>query len=267
MEGHSMLSVTHAGARLSWMDEGARAQPPILLLNSIGTDLGSWDEVVPLLLPHFRVLRMDTRGHGGSDAPAGEYGLRLLAADALAVLDAAGVDAAIVCGVSLGGMIGMALAVETPDRVQALIAACTSPKMDADAWRARIAAVQSGGMAAIAEAALQRYFSPGFSDQRPEVVERFRAALLGQSPAGYAACGAAIRDMDLRQDLAAITAPTLVIGGLGDVSTPFPAHGELIAKGVPGAQAVQLDAAHLAQVEAPSDFAATVLAFAGRPAR
>jgi 3-oxoadipate enol-lactonase/4-carboxymuconolactone decarboxylase len=256
-----MPFAVHENARLFWRVDGDASKPPALLLNSLGTDTASWDRAMLYLLPHLRVIRMDARGHGASDAPAGEYSLELLAADAIAVLDAANVTSAVVCGVSLGGMIGIMLASTAPHRMSALIAACTSPHMDGDAWRARIDAVRSGGMVAIAEMALGRFFSPGFAASHPEVVGSFRSGLLEMSGAGYAACSAAIRDMDLRPRLASINRPTLVIGGTRDVSTPFAENGRLIAEAVPGAAVSLLDAPHLAQVEAPSAFAASVLHF------
>jgi 3-oxoadipate enol-lactonase/4-carboxymuconolactone decarboxylase len=158
-------------------------------------------------------------------------------------------------------MIGMAATLAAPERVSALIAACTSPHMDRAAWDARIAAVKAGGTAAIADAALGRFFSAAFSAAHPEIIAGFRAALTGMADAGYAGCGAAIRDMDLRPRLAGIAVPTLVVGGERDVSTPFPEHGQLIAEAVPGASVSLLDAPHLPQVETPSAFAAAVTGF------
>jgi 3-oxoadipate enol-lactonase/4-carboxymuconolactone decarboxylase len=258
-----MPFVTHADARLFWRTDGDAARPPLLLLHSIGTDMASWDRAMPFLLPHFRLIRMDARGHGASDAPDGDYTLALLAADALAVLDAAGAPRAAVCGVSLGGMIGLTLAIHHPHCVTALVAACTSPRMDFATWEARIAAVRAGGTAAIAETALSRFVSAGFAAAHPEVMGGLRAGLIAMSDSGYAGCAAAIRDMDLRADLAAIGVPTLVVGGERDVSTPFPAHGRLIAEAVPGAHTALLNAPHLPQVENPSAFAAAVIGFVG----
>jgi 3-oxoadipate enol-lactonase/4-carboxymuconolactone decarboxylase len=256
-----MPFATNAGARLYWKLEGEASRPPILLLNSIGTEMGSWDRALPYLLPQFRVLRMDARGHGASDATPGDYTLDLLADDACAVMDAAGIASAVVCGVSLGGMIALKLALRSPDRVAALVAACTSPRMDADAWRARIAAVEAGGTQAIAEAALGRFFAPAFAQAHQDVVDSARAELTAMSSVGYAGCGAAIRDMGLADDLAAIAAPTLVIGGDKDVSTPFPDHGAKIANAIVGAKVALLDAAHLAQIEQPSAFASAIRRF------
>jgi len=118
------------GARLYWRLDGDPAQPPILLLGSIGADMSLWDRLTPLLTPRYRVLRMDARGHGASDAPDGDEDLETLVDDALAVMDAAGVARAAVCGLSLGGMVAMALALKAPGRVSSLICACTSPRMD-----------------------------------------------------------------------------------------------------------------------------------------
>jgi 3-oxoadipate enol-lactonase/4-carboxymuconolactone decarboxylase len=252
---------SHDGARLYWRLDGAADKPALLLLNSIGTDMGLWDAVTPLLLPQFRVLRMDTRGHGASDAPAGDYSLDLLASDALAVMDAAGIERAAICGLSLGGMIAMTLALNAPERVSALVCACTSAQMDANIWRARIETVRAQGTAAIAEAALQRFFDPDFALTHPDVVATTRTALLAMSAEGYAGCAAAIRDMQLIDRLATITAPTLVISGSKDVSTPFEGHGVRIAAAIPGARTVSLDTAHLASLEAPVSFAGVVRAF------
>jgi 3-oxoadipate enol-lactonase/4-carboxymuconolactone decarboxylase len=256
-----MPFVTHADARLFWRQDGDPAKPPLLLLNSIGTDHASWDRTLPFLLPHARLIRMDTRGHGASDAPPGEYSLDLLAADAESVLDAAGLESAAICGVSLGGMIAMTMALRAPRRVRALVAACTSPRMEAEAWVARIEMVRSGGTAAIVEAALGRFFTKPFASLRPDLTGGIRAGLLGMSAAGYAACGAALRDMDLRPQLGSIDVPTLVVAGERDVSTPYETHGKLIADGVPGARLAMLDAPHLAQVETPAAFSAAVLGF------
>jgi 3-oxoadipate enol-lactonase/4-carboxymuconolactone decarboxylase len=256
-----MPFASHDGARLYWRLDGAADKPPLLLLNSIGTDMGLWDAVTPLLLPRFRVLRMDARGHGASDAPTGDYSLDLLAGDALAVIDAAGIDQAAVCGLSLGGMIAMTLALKAPERVSALICACTSAQMDAATWRARIEIVRTQGLAAIADAALQRFFSPDFAVTHPHVVATIRTALLAMSAEGYAGCAAAIRDMQLVDRLPTIATPTLVISGAKDVSTPAEGHGARIAAAIPGARALSLDTAHLASLEAPGAFAGAVRDF------
>jgi 3-oxoadipate enol-lactonase/4-carboxymuconolactone decarboxylase len=256
-----MAFATHDGVRIYWRLDGAADRPVLVLLNSIGTDLSLYDAAAYHLLPAFRLLRIDTRGHGASDAPAGDYTLDLLAEDILAVMNAAGVTRASLVGVSLGGMIAMNLALKAPERIEVLVLACTSAAMDVAAWEARIATVRTEGMAAVTDLALGRFLSEAFRAQRPETVGTVRAGLLTTSPDGYSGCGAAIRDMDLLNRLPLIAVPTLVIGGHKDVSTPFEGHGDRIAAAIPGAQVAMLDTAHLPCVEDPTAFAGAVRAF------
>jgi 3-oxoadipate enol-lactonase/4-carboxymuconolactone decarboxylase len=256
-----MAFATHDGVRIYWRLDGATDKPVLVLLNSIGCDLSLYDAAAPHLLPAFRLLRIDTRGHGASDAPAGDYTLDLLAGDVLTVMDAAGVARASVCGISLGGMIAMQMALKAPERVEALVLACTSAAMDVASWDTRIATVRSQGMAAIADMALGRFFSEAFRAHHSETVETVRAGLLTTDPDGYSGCGAAIRDMDLLSRLSEIDVPTLVIGGRKDVSTPFEGHGDKIAAAIPGAQVALLDTAHLPCLEAPTAFASAARNF------
>ena len=251
------------GARIYWRLDGAADKPALVLLTSIGTDLSLYDPVVPLLTPDFWILRIDTRGHGASDAPDGDYTLDLLADDVLAVMDAAGIATASVCGTSLGGMVGMTLASKAPDRVQALILACASPAMDPAVWAQRLAVIRSEGLAAIADMVLERFFSASFRDQHPDVVETVRAGMIAQSPIGYSGCGAAIRDMALLERLPAIRAPTLVVTGAKDVATPFAGHGERIIAAIPGSRHVEVEGAHLPSLEAPGALARAVRDFVG----
>jgi 3-oxoadipate enol-lactonase/4-carboxymuconolactone decarboxylase len=220
-----------------------------------------WDRVMPLLTRQFRVLRMDARGHGASDAPSGDYTLRLLAEDAACVLAAAGVREAAVCGISLGGMVAMQLAILAPNRVRGLMPVCTSAAMDPSLWLQRLSLIRAEGMKAIADAAIVRFFAERFRNFHPEIVAGTRATLLAQAPDGYCGCGAAIRDMALLGDLSRIAVPTLVVGGRLDVSTPFAAHGAHIVAAIPGARAAMLDTAHLAALEDPSGLAALIVEF------
>jgi 3-oxoadipate enol-lactonase/4-carboxymuconolactone decarboxylase len=247
--------------RLYWKLDGAPDMPVLVLLNSIGTDMALWDTSVPHLLPAFRLLRIDTRGHGASDAPGGDYSLAMLADDVVAVMDVAGVQSAAVAGVSLGGMIAMELALKHPTRVTALALVCTSATMDAGAWRDRIEAVRAKGTAAIADMVMGRFLSPRFVATHGGAAESVRRALIAMADAGYAGCGAAIRDMVLLDRLPAIGMPTLIVAGDRDTSTPFAGHGEHIAAAVPGARVVHLDAAHLAPIETPAALAATLRDF------
>jgi 3-oxoadipate enol-lactonase/4-carboxymuconolactone decarboxylase len=255
-----MPFVQNAGARLYWREDGAADRPAILLLHPVGCDHALFNGAVELLIEHARVLRMDVRGHGASDAPAPPYLLSTLADDARAVLDAAGAENALVCGVSLGGMIAMELALAAPARVGALVLACTSADMDRSVWRERIAAVEHGGMAAVADAAMQRYFREGFAALRPERAGAVRATLLSTNPAGYAGAAAAISTMQLAGRLSGITAPTAIITGRHDVATPLAPHGQALLTGIVGSGHAELNTAHLPPVEAPRAFAALIVA-------
>ena len=255
------FATTDNGVRLFWRLDGAVEKPTLVLLNSIGTDLAAWDRTLPYLLPHFRVLRIDNRGHGASDAPEGDYTLDQLAADTLVVMDAAGVGSAAICGVSLGGMIAMTLALAAPERVTALVPACTSAAMDVAAWTARVELVRNSGMGGVVDIAMSRFLTDDFRRQRPEIAETLRTSLLTVDPAGYAGCAAAIRDMDLLGKLPGLAVPTLVVGGTHDVSTPFEGHGDRIAAAIPAARSAMVEGPHLPMVETPAAFAAIVVGF------
>ncbi|WP_157218204.1 bifunctional 3-oxoadipate enol-lactonase/4-carboxymuconolactone decarboxylase PcaDC [Flavisphingomonas formosensis] len=246
------------GVRLYWRLEGAEERPPLVLLNSIGTDMSLWDAALPYLLRAFRLLRIDTRGHGASDAPDGDYTLPMLAADVAAVMNAAGIARAPVAGVSLGGMMAMQLALDHPDRVSALALICTSAAMDRASWETRIATVRNEGTAAIADMAIGRFLSPAFAASHAEIADSLRRAIAAQADAGYAGAGAAIRDMALDGRLGAISVPALVVTGDADVSTPFAGHGDRLLAALPDARHVALASAHLPPIEAPAALAAAL---------
>lgn len=249
------------GCRLYWKLEGADRLLPLVLLNSIGTDMGLWDAALPHLKAAFRLLRIDTRGHGASDAPAGDYTLAQLADDVAAIMKDAGIESAAVAGVSLGGMVAMELALRHPARVAGLALICTSAAMDPAAWQARIETVRSQGTAAIAEMAVGRFLSEGFREQHPEIAESLIRGIRAQSEAGYAGAGAAIRDMALLDRLPAIAAPALVVTGARDISTPFAGHGDRLLAALPRARHVALAAAHLPPIEAPAALGAALRDF------
>lgn len=256
-----MPFATRDGVRLYWKLDGAADRPPLVLLNSIGTDMALWDAAVPALATNFRLLRIDARGHGASDAPDGDYTLAMLADDVAAVMDAAGIDTAAVAGVSLGGMIAMQLALDHPARVSALALICTSAAMDAAVWRTRIETVRMQGTGAIAEMAVGRFLSPAYAERHPEVADSLSLAITVQSDAGYAGAGAAIRDMALAERIGAIAVPVLVVTGDADVSTPYEGHGDLLLAALSDARHVALAAAHLPPIEAPAELAAALSRF------
>jgi len=256
-----MPFATRDGVRIYWKLDGAAERPPLVLLNSIGTDMALWDAALPHLLGGFRLLRVDTRGHGASDAPGGDYNMAMLADDVAAVMDAAGIAVAAVAGVSLGGMIAMQLALDHPSRVSALALVCTSAAMDPGGWTTRIETVRSQGTGAIAEMAVGRFLSARYAAQHAETVDGLKRAIVAQSDAGYAGAGAAIRDMTLADRIAAITVPVLVVTGDVDVSTPLIGHGDRLLATLPGSRHVELASAHLPPIEAPASLAAALHRF------
>jgi 3-oxoadipate enol-lactonase/4-carboxymuconolactone decarboxylase len=253
------------GAHLHWRSEGSTRSPSLVLLNSIGTDLSLYDAVVPHLEATFHLVRMDTRGHGLSDAPDGDYDLERLARDVLEVMDAAKVETAILCGVSLGGMMAMRAALMEPTRVSGLVLACTSAAMDRAAWKARVQTVRAEGMKAIVDLAIGRFVSEAYRLSNAAGVQRLREGLLATPAAGYAGCAAAIRDMALLDKISQITLPTLLVAGAQDISTPFIGHGDRIAAAIEQTTVVELNTAHLPPIEDPSGFAQAVVRFAGQP--
>ncbi len=237
---------------LHYTVDGPPDGPVLLLGSSLGTAGALWQPQLAMLAQRHRVVRYDHRGHGRSPVPAGPYTMDDLGGDVLALLDRLGVARARLGGISLGGMVAMWVAAYAPDRVERLALLCTSARLGPpEAWADRAATVRAGGMTAIADAVLGRWFTPGFPQRHAGIVGWTRCQLTSTPVQGYAACCAAIETMDLEPVLHAITAPTLVIAGAQDPSTP-PEHARRIADAVPGARlAVVPDAAHLANVEQP----------------
>ena len=248
-------------ARLYWKVSGRDDAPELVLLNSIGIDMGLWDPMIASLHEAFRVLRIDTRGHGASSTAAGDFTLPMLVRDVLSVTDAAGFRRFALAGVSLGGMTGMQLALDHPDRVGRMALVCTSASMDRTTWTDRVEKVRAEGMSSIADLAMARFLSNDFRARAPAVADTVRRQLLAMDPDGYAGCAAAIRDMDLAARLREIAVPTLVVTGTHDTSTPFAGHGERLLAGIPGADHYELHAGHLAPLEAPEVLAGALLPF------
>jgi 3-oxoadipate enol-lactonase len=239
--------------------EGPEEAPVLVLSNSLGTTLGMWDEQAPALNERFRLLRYDHRGHGGSPVPPGPYRIEDLGRDVLALLDRLGVERFSFCGLSIGGMVGMWLAGEAPERVERLVLCCTSARFAPETFDSRARTVRAEGVSAIADVVVERWFTPALRTSRPDVVEWARRMLLGTPAEGYAGCCEAIRDADLSGRLGTISAPTLVIAGADDPAAP-PDQAELVRDSIPGASLEVIpDAAHLANIERPEAVTQTIL--------
>jgi 3-oxoadipate enol-lactonase/4-carboxymuconolactone decarboxylase len=248
--------------RLFYRLEGKADAPVLVLSHSIGTDHGMWAPQIDDLLPHFQVLRYDTRGHGASDAPAGEYSVERLGRDVIALADELKISKFAFCGLSLGGAIGQWLALNASDRVSALVLANTSPQFGARTnWETRIRIASEQGMAGLVDIVMPRMFSSETLARGDIYANAVRSVLLGTNPAGYAGCCAALRDVDHTRSLGKIRTPTLVIVGEHDVSTPWAGHGEILAREIPGARASHLAAAHLSNLERPRSFTTALLEF------
>jgi 3-oxoadipate enol-lactonase / 4-carboxymuconolactone decarboxylase len=246
--------------RLFYRLEGKDLLPVLVLSHSLGCDHQMWAPQMPDLLEHFQVLRYDTRGHGASDAPGGDYTIDQLGHDALGLLDSLNIKSFSWCGLSMGGAIGQWMAGHAPDRLRSLVLASTAPRFGTpQMWEARQKAVREGGLEAIVELTMQRFFSSEMLRRDDAHVQSTRRVFLTTSAQGYLGCCAALRDVDFRGQLGEIRAPTLVIGGDNDPSTPWPDCGAVLAREIPGAKAVVLRSAHLSNLGQPRSFTAKAL--------
>ena len=244
------------------------AGDPVVLAHAIGCDHRMWDGVAALLAPRFRVVRVDLRGHGRTPALRRPYSLEGLAEDVLGVIDKLGIAKAHWVGLSMGAMIGMAFALEHPDRLARLVLANTTSSYGPEGramWEARARTVAEGGLAAIKDMVMERYFSEDFRAQHRETVAKVARWFLATPVEGYLGCCDAIKELDFTADLPRIHARTLVIAGDKDAGTPV-SMAEVIATRIPGAQlAVIPGAAHLSAVEKPTEFGAKVRDFLASP--
>jgi 3-oxoadipate enol-lactonase len=237
---------------------------PVVLVHAIGCDHRMWESLERSLAPARRVIALDARGHGRSPVPPRPYSLDALADDVAALLDRLRIERADFVGLSMGGMVGQALALRHPARLGRLVIACSTSSYGPEGranWEARIRTVEQGGLEAIRDMVAARYFSDAFRAAHPEVVKAVMDRFVQTPREGYLGCCDAIADLDFSKDLGRIAAPTLVIAGELDAGTP-PAMSEAIARGIPGARLVVIPgAAHLAAVEMPQRFDAAVRDF------
>ena len=251
-------------ARFHYRLDGRADAPVLVLSNSLGADLTMWDPQMATFTQRFRVLRYDSRGHGATSATPGPYSIAQVARDVIELLDKLAIPRAHFCGLSMGGMVGMWLGTHASERLDRLVLCNTSPKIGtAEMWNARIDKVRAGGVESIADAVLERWFTAAFRQREPQTLARLRSIMVAIPAEGYCASCAAVRDMDQWDAIGAISRPTLVITGAHDASTP-PADGRKMAQVISNASCVELDAAHISNVEASAAFTAAVLDFLDR---
>lgn len=253
------------GVAFNVVVEGQDDAPAILVAHSLGADLTQWDPQMDSLARRFRVIRYDSRGHGHTEATPGPYSVEQLGRDALAVLDALGVKKTHYMGLSLGGIVGMWLLANAPERIDRAILANTSACFGhADLWNGRIRHALSEGMDSLAGPTMDRWFTRDFHESDPGAIERIAARFRATSPEGYAATAAALRDADLREAIRGVQNRVLVIVGTQDPAAT-PAAGGLIADSIRGSRLVALDAAHLSNIEAANAFNRAMVSFLTAP--
>ena len=250
-----MHDIIANGHRIAYVRQGSG--PTILFAHALGASSALWQPQLAELSKRFDCIAYDARGHGGSETPAPPWRLDDLAADALALLDGLAVERCVFVGISMGGMIGLHLALAAPQRLRGLVvcdsAASFAPEARA-AWRERIEAVRTQGLAPLVGTMMERWFTAGFRHDHAERVQAVAATLAASPVAGYLACCEAIRDLDVLDRLPAIRLPTLVVCGEFDPSTP-PAHSRAIAAAIPGARLEMLPGLnHLPNFERPDLF-------------
>jgi 3-oxoadipate enol-lactonase len=240
--------------------DGPRDAPVLVLSHALGLSLAMWEPQVAPLSRVFRVVRYDHRGHGGSPVPPGRYRIEDLGRDLLRLLDRLELQRVAFCGLSLGGMVGLWLAANAPERVDRLVVCSTAARMPRpDEYAARAKLVRAQGMDAVADRVIGRWFTPAFLTRRPDVVAGIKALLLATPPEGYAATCEALAAMDQRNDLPRIAAPTLVIAAAEDQATP-PELSHEIARRIKSATVVVIaGASHLATIEQPEAITGQIL--------
>lgn len=246
--------------RLNAEVSGPQGGAPLVLIHALGTSLAIWDDLLPLLPPDLRLLRLDLRGHGVSDAPPGPYAMGALIRDVERLMDHFAMKEAVVLGLSIGGLVAQGLAVKRLDLVRAMILSNTAAKIGRpEQWQERIAAVRTGGMAALHDATMERWLGRKWKEN--QALPRLSSGFLATAPEGWAGCAAAIAGTDFFETTATLTLPTLAIAGANDGSTP-PDLVRETAQLIRGHRyALIRSAGHIPVVEKPAEYAALLAQF------
>jgi len=256
-----MPMIESDGCQLHVDVQGDADAPVLMLSNSLGTTHRMWDDQVKPFTQHFRLVRYDRRGHGQSGAPKGPYTMEQFGRDVLAIIDALDIEKINWCGLSMGGMVGMWLGANAPERINKLILSNTAAYFpDKALWNDRIRTVREKGLASIVNANMERWFTKDFRARAPQAIHRMADMFQTTPLEGYVGCCEAVRDMDHRDLLGQITLPTLIVAGRHDPATTVE-NAEFIRSRIPRAALTLLDAAHISNVEQPHDYAEIVLGF------
>jgi 3-oxoadipate enol-lactonase len=258
------MNITVNGISVHYTLEGPASGPVITMSNSLASNLSMWEPQLPVLTSRYRVLRYDTRGHGGTEATAGPYSLDELSEDVRALLRALGITRTHFIGLSMGGMIGQIIAIKYPQMLQSLVLCDTMSRVPTEAkpmWDDRIHTAETGGMEPLVEPTLARWFTEPFRQKGSPVLDQVRTMIRSTPPRGYTGCCHAIAALNLTNHLKAITLPTLIIVGEDDPATPVAAS-HVIHEQIRGSELVILkSAAHLSNLEQPEAFNQALTAF------
>lgn len=247
------------GVRLHYEISGYGGAPILVLVNSLGSNLNMWNKVLPAFEDGFRVLRSDLRGHGRSEVAGEAFTIEQLGRDVLRLMDEVGAERASICGVSLGGLVGLWLGIHAPDRLNRLILANTAARIGSrEKWEQRIETVKAVGMEALSATTLEGWFTPTYRNKHPREMERIRGMIAATDPQGYTACCAVLREADLRADAVRVKAASLVITGTHDPATP-PADGRTLHAAIQHSSYVELNASHMSAWECGDEFAGAVV--------
>jgi 3-oxoadipate enol-lactonase len=246
------MQTTVDGIVMNYDLTGKEGAPVVVLSHSLGSSLVMWEPQQPALEPHFRILRYDTRGHGGSESAPGPYSFERLAGDVVGLLDGLGISKAHFVGLSMGGMIGQALGLYHSDRLLSLTlcdTAAANPPGSREIWRERVDLVRKEGLAPLLDPTLERWFTPEFVQQTSPILKRIRQQFLATSINGYVGCSQAIMELDYLEKLGKIQIPTLIVVGEEDPGTPVSAARAIRARIVGSKLVILPGARHLSNIE------------------